>query len=179
MPRHPKPKSLRQNRERHDAGTVVALAVASQVPPAPSGLLPEIEEAWGVFWADPLARTIRQAADMMSLKRLFWLYDRHERIARSTRRRSLVKGSKGQPVANPLLRLLTPLQTQILALEDRFGLSPIARLHLGVTIGDDEDRTLDDINAELEEDELEDVDEEPDAPSDPRFRLLQHEEPAQ
>jgi hypothetical protein len=63
-----------------------------------------------------------------------------------------VLGSQGQYVLNPLYRQMVTLETEIRNLEDRFGLSPMARLKLGVTFGDAA-RSLADINANLEDDD--------------------------
>ena len=45
-----------------------------------------------------------------------------------------MSGSKGQPVLNPLYQEARRLRSEVLALEERFGLNPLARLKLGVTV---------------------------------------------
>jgi hypothetical protein len=60
-----------------------------------------------------------------------------------------VSGSKGQPVLNLLGGLITRLDAEIWALEDRFGLTPRARPRLGVVFGEAH-RSLEQINKDLD-----------------------------
>lgn len=46
----------------------------------------------------------------------------------------VVRGSTGQLVLHPLTKLLGSLETAMRPLEDRFGLNPLARLRLGITM---------------------------------------------
>jgi hypothetical protein len=103
-------------------------------------------------------------ADHPALLRLFTLLDERERCARAASKQRLIKGSQGQPVLNPLLKQVAALDTEIRQLEDRFGLTPLARLRLGVTFGEAH-RSLADLNRALVE-EVADVDED-----DPRTEL--------
>ena len=48
----------------------------------------------------------------------------------------LVLGSQGQPVANPLARVVLGYDAEIRQLEDRLGLSPRARANLGISVGE-------------------------------------------
>lgn len=112
-----------------------AVTPVTEAPPPPTGLLALTRDAWADFWSSPLAGLVETRTDLMALRRLFQFYDEHERALRSFRRQRTVKGSTGQERANPLLRAVaTP--HEILALEDRFGLSPRSRLELGVILGD-------------------------------------------
>ena len=45
-------------------------------------------------------------------------------------------GSTGQPRANPLYKQVQEFQAEARQLEDRFGLSPKARLSLGITFAE-------------------------------------------
>ena len=105
------------------------------VPKPPKGLSKPLGHAWEVFWASPLAAHTTEA-DLMALLRLFRLYQQRENYDRIGSEEPLVPGSTKQMTLNPLLRELDSLDTKILALEDRFGLSPRARLQLQVTVGD-------------------------------------------
>jgi hypothetical protein len=49
------------------------------------------------------------------------------------------------------------LQKEIRALEDRLGLNPVARLRLGILLGD-ATRSIGDVNQEFEQGEFSDVD---------------------
>jgi hypothetical protein len=67
-------------------------------------------------------------------------------------------------VLNPLLKHVAALDGEIRQLEDRFGLTPLARLRLGVTFGEAH-RSLADLNRAL----IEEVD--GDVEDDPRTEL--------
>lgn len=76
-----------------------------------------------------------EASDHGALRRLFWLYDEVERLIEAiglTGR--VVEGSQGQPRANPLYKQVQEFQAEARQLEDRFGLSPKARLALGISM---------------------------------------------
>lgn len=148
MPRPPKPQPLRQNRERRDFGVIPAPNTVTVTPAAPRGLLAVQRAAWSTFWASPLAKVVELATDLPALTRLWTLYDERERCYQGVRRERLTLGSQGQPVLNPLYRQLAALDPEIRQLEDRFGLTPMSRLRLGVTFGDAA-RSLAEINAEL------------------------------
>jgi P27 family predicted phage terminase small subunit len=75
-------------------------------------------------------------SDLPALERLFRLYDHLERSNTAVKKTGhMVTGSQGQAVLNPLLRHIQQTQTEARQLEDRFGLSPRARLSLNVTPG--------------------------------------------
>lgn len=152
MPRPPKPRTLRQNRERRDVGVIALQGDAPPVPNAPPGILASLRRAWSDFWASSLAQVVVPASDMQALTRLWRLYDERERAYRAGRAERLVEGSQGQPRLNPLLRYVADLDAEIRQLEDRFGLTPLARLRLGVVLGEAH-RSLDDLNALLEADD--------------------------
>jgi hypothetical protein len=151
MPRLPKPKPLRQNTERRDYGLVPLDGGLGSIPTPPRGLLVVTRDDWDAFWRSPLAATALPDTDGPSIRRLFVLRDQAERISRAVRSKPVVPGSMGQSRANPLYQTLTALLAEIRQLEDRFGLSPMARLRLGVQLGDAA-RSLADLNAELHAD---------------------------
>ena len=163
MPRHPKPARLRANTERLDVGlltTNATQAVDIPTPLPPDGLLPLTTAAWAAYWASPLAQIVTTGTDLMALRRLFRFYDEQERAMVAYRRGRTVRGATGQTRLNPVLSAIAP--SDILALEDRFGLNPRSRLVLGVILGDAA-RRLADLNRDLGED-----DDEP----DPRLIVL-------
>ena len=160
MPRLPKPARLRQNHERQDFGLISLAAGGLEVPQAPRGLLVQTVREWDAFWTSPLALTVTPATDLPAITRLFALRDERERMARVVRLERVVVGSRGQPRANPLYAQIASFDAEIRQLEDRLGLTPLARLKLGVTFGDAA-RSLADLNAELAgdaEDSPEDAD---------------------
>jgi len=135
MPRLPKPKPLRQNTERRDLG-LVALDGGLVVPPAPTGWLAESKTEWQAFWTSPLAAALLPVTDEPAVRRLFGLRDERERMMRGIRRQRLVPGARGQPRANPLYAQLASFDSEIRQLEDRIGLTPQARLKLGISLGE-------------------------------------------
>lgn len=152
MPRLPKPKPLRQNTERRDYGLVaVDGGLSAPVPDPPPGLLTVTRADWDAFWRSPLAQTAIPDTDGPSIRRLFVLRDQAERMTRLIRKTPLVEGSRGQIRPNPLGAQLAAMLAEVRQLEDRFGLSPMARLRLGVQMGDAA-RSLADLNAELHAD---------------------------
>jgi P27 family predicted phage terminase small subunit len=48
----------------------------------------------------------------------------------------VVEGSQGQMRPNPLYKQIETFQAEARQLEDRFGLSPMSRLKLGITFAD-------------------------------------------
>ena len=123
--------------------------------------------AWDQFWGSKLASLVLPEAQP-ALGRLFWLYDERERLAKAFRKKRFVAGSMGQPRLNPLAEQLGRLDSQILPLEDRFGLSPKAALALGippVTTA----KSLEDLNADAALAVAEDPGE------DPRDALIEHQ----
>ena len=157
--RGPAPKNHPQR--RNVAARLHALpAVRPVAPPAPAGLSAALVESWAVFWASSLAGVLVDT-DVPDLERLWWLRDQEQRARAAYAKRPLVKGSMGQPVANPAGKMALEFMREARLLEDRFGLSPSARLRLGVTFGE-ASRSLDELNRMMQSDD--------DARPDPRLR---------
>lgn len=161
----PKDPLLRQRRNRPaEIESVAALgALVTEPPPdPPDGLLERTKEIWECFWTSPVAGLIDRTSDLPALGRLFTLYDDADRFRMSIRESAMIKGAKGQMVRNPFVKDLKDTQTAILHLEDRFGLSPRARLGLNLSL-----TTAAKTMAELNEDYATGVD----GADDPRFDL--------
>jgi hypothetical protein len=125
----------RQRRNTTDL-EVIGGAPASACPPAPHPatgpkLYAETVELWASFWASDVAGAVTPA-DRPALVRLFRAYDERERYARKVRKDPLSTGSQGQPILHPFTKELARLDSLIGSLEDRFGLTPRARLGLGL-----------------------------------------------
>ena len=120
-------------------------------PKAPTGLLKKSKERWQVFWESPVSKMVDMNSDMPALERLFFLYDERLRASRGFRRQRMVEGSQGQLVVNPLAKLFKDFDAEIRQLEDRFGLTPMARMRLGFTFGEAAG-SLTNLNKLLEED---------------------------
>jgi hypothetical protein len=84
------------------------------------------------------------------LQRLFTYYDEWERSMRAYRRRRLVTGSTGQPKLNDLGKFCLELESKIERLEDKLGITPMARMRLGIAFGEAR-KTLEEINREVDE----------------------------
>jgi hypothetical protein len=84
------------------------------------------------LWSSPLAGLVKPT-DVPALRRLFDY--RHQLIdaQRAYGEEPVAVGSMGQPVLSPYAAEIHRLEGVIVKLEDRFGLTPLARLRLGVT----------------------------------------------
>lgn len=133
----PKEEGKRQNRRartnlrligQHDPDDVT-------VPAAPDGLSPVQQDSWHEFWKSELSQLVKQT-DMSSVKRLWNYYQQHEDLTAIFGKGRMVAGSTGQPRLNPALDGLMKLEGAILRLENELGLTPSARLRLGITFAD-------------------------------------------
>ncbi|HEY7822407.1 MAG TPA: P27 family phage terminase small subunit [Acidimicrobiia bacterium] len=142
-----KPVEARQRRGTPDVGGVAA-SEGRPVPVAEGSWREGTVERWVSFWASPLASQVEQS-DEGAFRRLFKLYDELDRLWEAiddTGR--VVPGSQGQPRPNPLFKQVEAFQAEARQLEDRFGLSPLSRLRLGITFADAQ-ASLDGLNARL------------------------------
>jgi P27 family predicted phage terminase small subunit len=167
----PKPAERRQRRnertstERAGVGLVALPGGKVDPPPPPAGLLKATRQDWAEFWASPLGALI-VAADVPALRRLFTLYDERARAYRGLREFGRLIDIEHGGKLNPLAGYLKACDAEVRLLEDRFGLSPIARLRLGVALGEAA-KSLDELNRSLDAD---DPDDEP--AGDPRVRVV-------
>lgn len=151
MPNPPKDPTRRQRPKAGKAKVVdLSLLPSRQLkaPPAPERLTEASKVAWGEFWKSDLAGFVDVPTALPALERLFELRERQEWYIRTAEENQamVVLGSKGQIVLSPLLVAAERLEGQIVALEDRFGLTPRARAQLGARIVDVR-RGLDELNA--------------------------------
>lgn len=140
LPPQPKPPERRQrsNRKgpvdpRSRAGAVLSLPTVTPEPV--KGWLAVTKHEWDVLWKLPQAGVV-QTSDEPALRRLFALKDDRERAMRAYRKSPVVKGSTGQPIINPLAKMAAQWDGEILQLEDRFGLNPLARIKVGLGLGE-------------------------------------------
>jgi P27 family predicted phage terminase small subunit len=128
----PKPNEQLHGHRKRKPRTVAAPPVPP--PPSPSEeWLPPTKEAWRVYWASALAKAVLDV-DAPVIRRLFALYDQYERSMDAVRRALVVKGSTGQIRTNPLADHILKLEGVILRLENELGLTPMARVRLGIRI---------------------------------------------
>jgi P27 family predicted phage terminase small subunit len=141
-----KPADLRQRRGTPDVGALEP--VVRQVPSADVAWREATVERWVVFWGSALASQV-EPSDEGAFRRLFKLYDEIERMWEAIEVTGrVVEGSQGQPRPNPLYKQVQEFQAEARQLEDRFGLSPMSRLRLGITFADAQ-ASLDGLNARL------------------------------
>jgi len=151
----------RRQRKQNQVIPFTPAAVQKQQPPPPKGLLKKTKESWVKRWSSPLAKFWERETDLEVLERLHHLEDERERAKRGLRKQGrLIEGSMGQQVLNPLYRLIATLDAEIRQLEDRLGLTPRARLQLGITFGEAV-RSIDELNRYLDQDAEEDNEDDP------------------
>lgn len=145
---------LADKRPQRRQGLVLDFKGPSEsAPPMPklSGkCLAATEALWERFWASPIAQLVNRESDMPRLARWIYYCDEWLRSLRGFRRQRLVTGSRGQPVINPLGDHLLKLEKEINKCEEKFGLTPLDRMRLGITFGEAH-RSLADLNTELDE----------------------------
>ena len=136
MPSPKKPAELRQNHKTQDVGLLPRGTSDPVVPAADSAWTAGTLERWQDFWTSPLAQQA-ETSDQGALRRLFWLYNEIGLLIAAVEDTGrVVAGSTGQPRANPLYKQIQEFQAEARQLEDRFGLSPKARLQLGITFAE-------------------------------------------
>ena len=106
-------------------------------------------ELWERFWRSPIAQIVSES-DWPRLERWIVYNDEWRRAMRGLQRERLVLGSMGQPVINPLADYAMKLECQIAAVEEKFGLTPLDRMRLGISFGEAR-RSLADLNEDLNE----------------------------
>lgn len=135
MPPLRKPAEQRQNRITKDVVVPIRAAVVA-APEPDAGWREGTAERWLDFWRSKLASNV-EPSDEGALRRLFKLYDEIDRLWEAVEATGrVVDGSQGQPRPNPLFKQIEAFQAEARQLEDRFGLSPMSRLKLGVTFAD-------------------------------------------
>lgn len=154
----PKEEGKRQNRRarsnlrligQHDPATVV-------IPDPPEGLSEDQVASWSEFWQSELSQLVK-TTDLSSVKRLWNYYQQHEDLTGIFAKGRMVAGSTGQPRLNPALDGLMKLEGAILRLENELGLTPSARLRLGITFAD-ASNSLDALARKFESASLDDED---------------------
>lgn len=147
----PKEDGLRQRkRSKSNLRLLEEHDPATPVPDPPEGLSPERLRGWEEFFASPLAGLVKPT-DLSVVRRLWTYYQQHDELTRIFAKSRLVSGSTGQPRMNPAHDALMKMETSILRLENELGLTPSARLRLGITFAD-ATNSLDQLNARIQDD---------------------------
>jgi hypothetical protein len=105
-----------------------------RIPEANAGWLNKTKAQWADFWQSELAGTV-EITSVPVLERLFTLRDIQQRLYKEWEDEPYVEGSTGQKKLNPAFTEANKLESAIVALEDRLGLSPKAKANLGVAVG--------------------------------------------
>ncbi len=128
-----KPPERRHNVNTKDTGLVRMLPGIPSLPPGNPDWVPDVLEAWSEFWSSPLADPhVLKPTDTPALRRLFDLRDRLAKAQAQFDEEPMSAGSMGQPTLSPWAAEIHRLEAEVDKLEDRFGLTPLARLRLGV-----------------------------------------------
>ena len=165
-PKKPVDRVQRRNKPKTPDKQVVNINTAKV--PKPPVLPAALKDEWNTLWQSDLAAHWNQDSDLLAMRRLFGLYKRLAKYEQEGDRSAVTEGSTGQLTMHPLLKAADTLRPQILALEDRFGLTPMARLKLNISLGDSV-ISLDEMNKRLAADEDDDADDE----LDPRLTSIE------
>jgi hypothetical protein len=134
-----KPPELRQGHRIRPALAVVsrhqaAPQPAPAVPDPPPGLLKATRVRWAAFWTSPQAAAALPS-DLGGLERWIISLDEWTRAMRAFRKERIVEGSTKQPALNPLAAYIASREAAIRDAEEKYGMTPMARLRLGIAVG--------------------------------------------
>jgi P27 family predicted phage terminase small subunit len=137
LPGNPKPEpmSTGQNPAKTDPKSAKT-GPKSREMRAPKGLLAATKRIWSAYWNSPASRAADPGADRYRVERWITTVDEYERINAAFKQTRIVKGSTGQPVLNPLSQYLQQLLAEINKAETELGLTPLARMRLGIAYGE-------------------------------------------
>lgn len=90
---------------------------------------------WRDIWASDVAQVWDRNGDMGRLVRYIITFDNWVKMKQATSGREVVRGSHGTMRANPLFRVLTGLELDLKAAEEKLGLTPMDRMRLGIEFG--------------------------------------------
>jgi len=120
----PQPKKTNDQRAGHRTRAETVLALVPQTkgrtPSLPKGYLPSVRRAWRDYWESPVAQIVSKQTDMMALTD--WAWAENE-----------LMGERASPEPRlPYLKYLTELVGK---LRVEFGMTPLARTRLSITVG--------------------------------------------
>lgn len=143
---------LQYTREGRAARRTLLLPVTDTprpIPPAPKETQPNARRRWRDYWRSPIARAVNLDSDGEAIYRWLHCISERERLQPLADKTPLVKGSTGQLVANPLYGIIAGLSREIERLEEHLGMTPLARMRLGITAAQ-ETATVHDLRQKLE-----------------------------
>lgn len=121
-----------------------------EIPAPPPGLRKESVERWERFWTSKLAKYVDPGSDLHRLERWIADVDEFDTLRDAYAKKRVTEGSKGQPRLNPIAGRLATLEKQIVAAENEFGMTPAARLKLGIVFDGAGPTTAADLNAMID-----------------------------
>lgn len=134
----PSPKKPESERLGHRRSTALTLMPASEkvrVPPLPHEYMTGVRRAWRSFWRSPIAQAVDREADMTALLHWAWCLNEMETVLPVLAKARLISTPGGQPTLNPLASYVKQLREAVQHAEIEFGMSPLSRSRLGLTIG--------------------------------------------
>ena len=133
--RFPKPMDQRQGHRKGRSLTLARQEGRPSVPRPPDGLLAGSRKQWRAYWLSDVARAADRKVDYPRIVRWIETLDEYDRVNPILKQTRLVKGSTGQPALTPLASYVEALRVELRAAENDLGLTPLARLRLGITFG--------------------------------------------
>lgn len=132
----PKPASQQHRKQSPRALRVLTPGEkpSGKPPKPPDGIGIEARRVWRAFWRSAISQAVDPDADMHRLRRWMQAVDQYERVLAAFEAEMVVRGSHSM-VLNPLAHRLARLEGEIGRAEVNLGLTPIARLRLGITFG--------------------------------------------
>ncbi len=108
-----------------------------QLPAPPEGLDPAAVDYWYGYLGSVVGRSVVNLdTDGPALRRWAACVSQRLKLQPQLDATPLVKGSMGQKVVNPINTLIVNLTREIERLEEHFGMTPLARMRLGIAIGE-------------------------------------------
>lgn len=122
-----------EERPRKDLGIIVRPNGSEQpIPLPPSGLLKRSRQRWQAYWESQVAQAADPDVDLHRVERWIRAVDEYERVYPEFRKARISTGSTGQLTLHPLAGYLKQLEADIGHAEAELGLTPMARLRLGI-----------------------------------------------
>jgi P27 family predicted phage terminase small subunit len=140
MPARKKPPGAQQDRRPSRVGLALQVVdgTPAEIPAPPSpagGLLKSTRDLWDTYWRSAIASAALEVDRLGVLERWIVARDEWMRATNAFRRKRIVEGSQGQPVLNPLASYIASREATMAKCEAELGGSPMARLKLGITVG--------------------------------------------
>ena len=133
--RGPLPKVAGRRQRRSRQNTINLVLGDRKAPLAPKKFLKAVHDAWEAYWSSDLVRAVDVRTDQQAVYRFFTLLDLRERAYRSFHKEPFIEGSHGQDVVNPQGSLMLRMDQEIRMLGQELGMTPAARLRLGIQLG--------------------------------------------